>query len=80
MPSKRPRGSGCAGPIGPNEHLIIDYRTKVDADSDSGAVLSNVAAVTQWSNDEDNAIGETYTCSMTDGTVGTSDCKTPTTY
>ncbi|NJD62865.1 MAG: DUF11 domain-containing protein, partial [Deltaproteobacteria bacterium] len=33
-----------ASPIRPNEHLAIAYRTKVDADSLSGAVLTNVAA------------------------------------
>jgi uncharacterized repeat protein (TIGR01451 family)/fimbrial isopeptide formation D2 family protein len=65
----------AAGPIGPNEHLTIDYRTKVDADSESGAVLTNVTAVTQWSNDQDDTIGQTYTCTLTDGTVGTSDCQ-----
>ncbi len=65
----------AAGPIGPNERLIIAYRTKVDADSESGAVLTNVAAATQWSNDKDNTIGQTYTCPLTDGTEGTSDCQ-----
>jgi len=59
----------AAGPIEPNERLIISYRTKVDADSESGAVLTNVAAATRWSNDEDDTIGQTYTCSLTDGTT-----------
>jgi uncharacterized repeat protein (TIGR01451 family)/fimbrial isopeptide formation D2 family protein len=65
----------AAGPIGPNERLTIAYRTKVDADSESGAVLTNVVAATQWSNDKDNTIGQTYTCPLTDGTEGTPDCQ-----
>jgi uncharacterized repeat protein (TIGR01451 family)/fimbrial isopeptide formation D2 family protein len=65
----------AAGPIGTNERLIINYRTKVDGDSESGAVLTNVAAATQWSNDQDDTIGKTYTCTLTDGTVGTADCQ-----
>ncbi|MHC4322689.1 MAG: isopeptide-forming domain-containing fimbrial protein [Planctomycetota bacterium] len=65
----------AAGPIGPNERLIITYQTKVDADSESGAVLTNIAAATLWSNDKDNAIGQTYTCPLTNGTEGTPDCQ-----
>jgi uncharacterized repeat protein (TIGR01451 family)/fimbrial isopeptide formation D2 family protein len=65
----------AAGPIGANEHLIINYRTKVDADSESGAMLTNVAAATQWSNDQDIATGQTFTCTPTNGTVGMADCQ-----
>jgi uncharacterized repeat protein (TIGR01451 family)/fimbrial isopeptide formation D2 family protein len=65
----------AAGPIGPDEHLVITYRTKVDPDTESGAVLINVAAATQWSNDNDDTVGQTYTCSPTDGTEGTPDCQ-----
>jgi len=65
----------AAGPIGPDEHLIINYRTKVDADSESGAILTNVAAATQWSNDQDISTGQTFGCTLTDGTVGTTDCQ-----
>jgi len=61
--------------IGTNEHLIISYRTKVDADSDSGALLTNVAAATQWSSGKDGTIGQTYACTPTDGTVGIEDCQ-----
>ena len=66
---------GAAGSIGPNERLVIAYRTKVDADSESGALLTNVAAATRWSNNTDNTIGQTYGCVPTDGTVGTADCQ-----
>jgi uncharacterized repeat protein (TIGR01451 family)/fimbrial isopeptide formation D2 family protein len=64
-----------AGPIGPNEHLIVTYRTKVDADSESGAILTNITAATQWSNDKDIAAGQTYTCPLTNGTRGVTDCQ-----
>ena len=65
----------AAGPIGPNERLIIAYRTKVDADSQSGAVLTNVAAATQWSSEKDSTIGQTYACTPTNGTEGIADCQ-----
>jgi len=63
-------------PIKPNEHLVIAYRTKVDADSESDAVLTNVAAATQWSSDKDSTIGKTYTCPPPiNGTPGIADCQ-----
>jgi uncharacterized repeat protein (TIGR01451 family)/fimbrial isopeptide formation D2 family protein len=65
----------AAGPIGPNERLIVAYRTKVDADSQSGAVLTNVAAATQWSSEKDITIGQTYACTPTNGTEGIADCQ-----
>ncbi|MBW2484759.1 MAG: DUF11 domain-containing protein, partial [Deltaproteobacteria bacterium] len=65
----------AAGPIGLDEHLVISYRTKVDADSESGAVLTNVAAASQWSNDRDDSIGQTFTCPITDGTEDIADCQ-----
>ncbi|MFZ2172844.1 MAG: isopeptide-forming domain-containing fimbrial protein [Rhodococcus sp. (in: high G+C Gram-positive bacteria)] len=61
--------------IGTDEHLVISYRTKVDADSASGAVLTNVAAATRWSSGKDGTIGQTYACTPTDGTVGIEDCQ-----
>jgi len=64
-----------AGPIGPDEHLIINYRTKVDADSESGAILTNITAATQWSSDKDISAGQTFTCPLTNGTRGVADCQ-----
>ncbi len=61
-------------PIKPNEILTIAYRTKVDADSETGDVLTNVAAA-EYSSDEDPTVGKTYACPPTDGTVGTDDCQ-----
>lgn len=64
----------AAGPIRPNAHLIVTYRTKLDADTDNGVALTNVAGVTQWSNDAStNAARQTYTRTLTNGTVGTLD-------
>jgi uncharacterized repeat protein (TIGR01451 family) len=64
----------AAGPIRPNEHLIVTYRTKLDADTDNGVALTNVAGATQWSNDAStNTDRQTYTRTLTNGTVGTLD-------
>ncbi len=64
----------AAGPLAPNAHLVLTYRTKLDADSANGATLTNIAGVTQWSNDAStNADRQTYTRTLTDGTVGTLD-------
>jgi uncharacterized repeat protein (TIGR01451 family) len=63
-----------AGPIHPNEHLIVTYRTKLDPDTDNGITLTNIAGATQWSNDAStNADRQTYTRTLTNGTVGTLD-------
>jgi large repetitive protein len=64
----------AAGPLQPNQHLILTYRTKLDNDTDDGVALTNVAGVTQWSNDAStNADRQTYTRTLTNGTVGTLD-------
>jgi large repetitive protein len=64
----------AAGPIHPNEHLIVTYRTKLDPDTDNGVALTNVAGATQWSNDAStNTDRQTYTRTLTNGTVGTLD-------
>ncbi len=38
--------------ISATQRLIIDYRTRLDADSQDGAQLTNVAGATRWSNGE----------------------------
>ncbi len=64
----------AAGPIGPNQHLIVTYRTKLDVDSQNGATLTNVAGATQWFNaDSSNATRQTFTRTLTNGTVGVLD-------
>ncbi|MCZ6712198.1 MAG: hypothetical protein O7B25_17685, partial [Gammaproteobacteria bacterium] len=52
----------AAGAVGPSERLIINYRTQLDADSEDGATLTNVAGATQWFNgDSSNTDRQTYT-------------------
>jgi uncharacterized repeat protein (TIGR01451 family) len=64
----------AAAAIGPNERLIITYRTKLDADSQDGATLTNVAGATRWFDaDSSNANRNTYTRALTNGTVGVLD-------
>jgi uncharacterized repeat protein (TIGR01451 family)/fimbrial isopeptide formation D2 family protein len=66
----------AASPIGPDQHLTIAYRTKVDPDSQNGDVLTNVAAATRWSSAQDNTVGQTYTCPPPiNGTEGIADCQ-----
>ncbi len=60
--------------IGPNERLIINYRTQLDADSQDGATLTNVVGATEWFNgDSSNIDRQVFTRTLTDGTVGTLD-------
>ncbi|QKT04624.1 DUF11 domain-containing protein [Ectothiorhodospiraceae bacterium 2226] len=66
----------AGGPIGPNEHLLVSYRTKLDADSENGAMLTNVAGAAQWFNAGGTADARhAFSCEITDGTVGIADCQ-----
>ena len=40
----------AAGRFGPNERLIIRYRTQLDANTQNGVALTNVAGAIQWFN------------------------------
>jgi uncharacterized repeat protein (TIGR01451 family)/fimbrial isopeptide formation D2 family protein len=63
-----------ASVVGISERLVIAYRTQLDADTQNGAALTNVAGATQWFNDDDaNPNRLVYTRSLTDGTVGVVD-------
>ncbi len=63
-----------AGVIGPNERLILSYRTQLDADSQDGATLTNVAGATEWFNgNSGNPDRQSFTRPLTDGSVGVSD-------
>ena len=63
-----------AAMIGPNERLIVSYRTQLDADSEDGATLTNVAGATQWFNGSSNNAGRvSFVRTLTDGTVGVLD-------
>ena len=64
----------AAAAIGPNERLVVDYRTQLDADSQDGITLTNVVGATQWFNDDDgNPDRVAYTRALTDGTPGIAD-------
>jgi len=63
-----------AGSIGPNERLIVTYRTQLDADSQDGISLTNIAGVVQWFNgDSSNVDRQAFVRTLTDGTVGVLD-------
>jgi uncharacterized repeat protein (TIGR01451 family) len=60
--------------IGPTERLILVYRSQLDADTQDGATLTNVAGATEWFNgDATNPNRVSFTRTLTDGTVGTLD-------
>jgi uncharacterized repeat protein (TIGR01451 family) len=62
------------GAIGPGQRLIVRYRTQLDADTQNGAVLTNVAGAIQWFNgDSSNPNRVPYTRTLTNGTVGIAD-------
>lgn len=61
----------AAGTIGPNERLIVRYRTQLDAGTQNGITLTNVAGAIQWFNgDSGSPERVSYTRTLTDGTVG----------
>jgi len=64
----------AAGAIGPSQRLIVTYRTQLDANSQNGAQLTNVAGAVQWFNGPSSASNrQTYTSTLTDGTPGVLD-------
>ena len=64
----------AAASIGPDERLVISYRTKLDSDTQDGIALTNFVGATQWSNDDDtNPNRITYPRGLTNGTVGFAD-------
>jgi len=64
----------AAAAIGPDERLIIDYRTRLDADSVDGATLTNVVGATRWYNgDSSNLDRQSYVRTITNGTPGVPD-------
>src|SRR5207248_3251172 len=61
----------AAGRIGPNERLIIRYRTQLDANTQNGATLTNVAGAIQWFNgDSSNPTRKAFSRTLPDGTPG----------
>jgi uncharacterized repeat protein (TIGR01451 family) len=64
----------AAGVVGPGERLIVTYETKLDPDTQDGVSLTNVAGATRWFNGDDgNPDRQSFTRSLTDGTVGVLD-------
>ena len=61
----------AAGTIGPNQRLIIRYRTQLDANTQNGVVLTNVAGAIQWFNSDISIPRRTYSNhTLTNGTPG----------
>src|SRR5690349_7244064 len=61
----------AAATISPNERLIITYQTQLDANSQNGAQLTNIAGAVQWF-DADSSVStrQAFTRTLTDGTPG----------
>src|SRR5438093_1788864 len=61
----------AGGRIGPNERLIVRYRTQLDATTQNAVTLTNVAGAIQWFNGDSSVAGrKTYTGTLTNGTPG----------
>jgi uncharacterized repeat protein (TIGR01451 family) len=66
----------AAAVIGAQQRLIVAYQTQLDANTQNGATLTNVAGATQWYNGPGSSAGrQTYTCTLTNGTPGVLDCQ-----
>src|SRR5947209_11348515 len=66
----------AAAVIGPTPRLIVTYQTQLDANTQNGATLTNVAGTTLWYNGPSSATGrQSYTCTLTNGTPGVLDCQ-----
>src|SRR5258707_13129063 len=66
----------AAAVIGPTQRLIVTYQTQLDANTQNGARLTNVAGTTLWYNGPSSDTGrQNYTCTLTNGTPGVLDCQ-----
>jgi uncharacterized repeat protein (TIGR01451 family) len=64
----------AAATISPTQRLIITYQTQLDANSQNGAQLTNVAGAVQWFNgDSSVSTRVAFTRTLTDGTPGVLD-------
>ena len=64
----------AAATISPSQRLIIAYRTQLDANSQNGATLTNVAGAIQWFDGAPNiSTRHGFTRTLTDGTPGVLD-------
>ena len=64
-----------AAKIGPSQHLIVNYRSQLDADSKDGISLTNVAGATRWFSGDSSLGGRAQFDKgpLTDGTPGVVD-------
>ena len=68
-----------AAAIGQNQRLIINYQTRLDANSQIGAALTNVAGAIQWFDAAPSVpTRQGFTHTLTDGTPGVSISRTRT--
>src|SRR5215468_10469305 len=59
----------AAAVIGPTQRLIVTYQTQLDANTQNGATLTNVAGTTLWYNGPSSNTGrQSYACTLTNGT------------
>jgi uncharacterized repeat protein (TIGR01451 family) len=59
----------AAGTISPGQRLIIQYQTQLDANTQKGITLTNVAGAIQWFNGDISVVNrKTYTGPLTNGT------------
>src|SRR5215475_14327481 len=66
----------AAAVVSPTQRLIVKYQTQLDAGTQNGATLTNVAAATQWYTGPSSDTGrQTSTCTLTNGTPGVLDCQ-----
>jgi len=66
----------AAAVIGPTQRLIVKYQTQLDANTQNGTTLTNVAGTTLWYNGPSSDTGrQSYTCALTNGTPGVLDCQ-----
>jgi uncharacterized repeat protein (TIGR01451 family) len=66
----------AAAVISPTQRLIVTYQTQLDANTQKGITLTNVAGATQWYNGPASNTGRlTYICPLTNGTPGVLDCQ-----
>ena len=66
----------AAAVIGSTQRLIVTYQTQLDANTQKGITLTNVAGATQWYNGPSSNTGRlSYTCTLTNGTPGVLDCQ-----
>src|SRR5215467_9681957 len=59
----------AAAVISPTQRLIVTYQTQLDANTQNGATLTNVAGTTLWFNGPiSDTSRQSYTCTLTNGT------------